>query len=943
MNTVQLPPQINGSWIWLNSLKDKSDTCLLFRKTFVCEEPTLETTLWISARNYYQVFINGTFVAFGPRGHYISGINYIDQHEINFAFEQGINTIIVVVYNNCSKKDNSTKNIYPGFWCQLSNEHEQFLKSDNSWDVLELNENTTPRPRVTPCGPFTQIARADLFPIASFTSEYTIDDSWQKPDLILPIGSEFAQLELHPLLPPAVGFEEITPEPEKKCKVTLFPAWTEVAFTNCVEYGKTYAAAAYVYREEKEDIKVCIYTDNEYKFFCNTQLIAQGASSNGLEPLTITLHNGWNRLLVIKKPELNSSGMLLVFPELTQEEIFISYDTVDIANEGWLTTGPLRLDLAHATASLRFENLANKQIYHTTLDKMFNYHHLLKFASLEDNLPSYNDDYFTLTEGEHVIFSLSCVQYGFLALEIAGNEGDILEINIGTSITDNSTLCSYNYALNTASLYCTSNNSSYFLSKTPDKCCFISLTARKCAKTIQIKELLFKDLVLPKYNEASFSCSNPKLNAIWDTGFNILKNIRTTVPLVDSGSSFNMYMLDSYIESLNSAIVFGDSTGITARFRQFTNAQLENGQIPALSFDNTHISQIHHLFFYPSWLNHNYRFTTNRVELERALPTLDLLLEFFETLLDNETGLLPNSSIVQNINSRIGSNKIHDTGFSTSINALFCRFLLSAVETYRMTDQLGKAKYCLKLTTNIASQIRLHLRNENTKLFKASTNASDENNFDFFSNFCAIYGGIFKLEYFDDFFHSFFNYDAPFDKTSESQTPYLNFLLLEMLFSLNQKEWALEYLEEYWYKRINPRLLAWKSSEDEMLISPIQRSNGSTVTPNIFLIQEVLGIRIGENVPPTVFFEPAYKSMNHAEGIVPIFGGKLKVKWAVTPENNLDVTFESTVKLKIMPELSKKVLLKTSFSFNDNVTILAPPDDNPLLDNEDDDIVYKQD
>jgi hypothetical protein len=299
--------------------------------------------------------------------------------------------------------------------------------------------------------------------------------------------------------------------------------------------------------------------------------------------------------------------------------------------------------------------------------------------------------------------------------------------------------------------------------------------------------------------------------------------------------------------------------------------------------------------------------------------------------------------MLQNLTSRIGNNKIHDTGFSTAVNALFCRFLLSSLETYRMTNQLGKAKYCMKLTTQLASQIRKYLRDEDTKLFKASTAPSDEQNFDFFSNFCAFYGGIFKLEYFDDFFYTYFNYDAPFDKTSQSQSPYLNFLLLETLFSLNQKEWALKYLEEYWYNRINNRLLAWESSSDDSLISPIQRSNGSTVSPNIFLIQEVLGIRIGENVPPTIFFEPAYRSMNHAEGIVPIFGGKLKVKWAVTPDNNLDVTFESSVKLKIMPELNKKVLLKTSFSYNDNITILAPPKDSASLEDEEDDIVYKQD
>jgi hypothetical protein len=79
------------------------------------------------------------------------------------------------------------------------------------------------------------------------------------------------------------------------------------------------------------------------------------------------------------------------------------------------------------------------------------------------------------------------------------------------------------------------------------------------------------------------------------------------------------------------------------------------------------------------------------VELERAIPSLDAVRSYLENLLD-ENGVL------QDLDKRFGIESLYPSeGLSTILNALFCRFMLSCNELYRMLGQNGTAKHCIKL------------------------------------------------------------------------------------------------------------------------------------------------------------------------------------------------------------------------------------------------------
>ena len=67
---------------------------ILYRKTFVIKNPFKSATLYISADDYYKLYINGRFVAQGPSPSYHFAYNY-NAVDISNYLKEGDNLIAV--------------------------------------------------------------------------------------------------------------------------------------------------------------------------------------------------------------------------------------------------------------------------------------------------------------------------------------------------------------------------------------------------------------------------------------------------------------------------------------------------------------------------------------------------------------------------------------------------------------------------------------------------------------------------------------------------------------------------------------------------------------------------------------------------------------------------------------------------------------------------------
>ena len=893
MSDVRLPLQIKGKWIWLKSQIRPDSTVLLFRKEFHCRSTGDETQLWISAQNHYQLFINGRYVGFGPRAHQDRGHCYIDQHDITYYLEQGVNIISVAVhYSTLFMEENFSET--PGFWCQADTERETLFASDNSWQMRLGNCFFGRRSRRYP--EYSMIQFQDNRHLPAEWLEICGDDvsGWQNPDYCLAIGGMAPALELHPLSP-----VNVAPEIHSFKFLTggklLLPSWSEV-FSNSTG-GVNCAATAYIFSEEPDERKLRLYADTPFKLYCDNRLVAEGPRADGTG-CSLILHTGWNQLLLFQTAMSFSKGLVMIADD--ERPIRIYQDMMEEAPSTWSVSRPLRLPLENATPPIAFEQLDSFSCKVTSAD-MADPGALLCNAKIEPVEVSTG----CLAEGEYMLAILPRNSYGVSSLEFECSEDDVIDITSGTKLNlDGSMLCVRD--LRRTNTMVAAEGVNKYLSYLPGDCKYLQIYVRKAKRPIQVEKLHFIELTRTENSEARFSCSDEEFNHFWQMGVEALARSAAFIARSGEISRYDCSIQEAYVKSLNMSAVHGDYDYSASRLRQFINLQQENGNIPLLSNSNDHRSQLEQLFFYPIWLSYNFRFSSNLVELERAIPSLDAVRSYLENLLD-ENGVL------QDLDKRFGIETLYPVeGLSTILNALFCRFMLSCNELYRLLGQNGTAKHCIKLAQKASTILKLNNFNEEKQLFADCQISNPDAKIDLLSNFCAMFGGILPLENFETFFYEFFNYDAPFEKSADARKPFFHFLFLEMLFALNQHEWAFRYLKEFWGSRLD---------KDSGF------SKSHFALPNVFLIREVLGVRIAEAGHSVIYFKPPWELMEWAQGEVPMAHGRLKIQWTRLHNGGLDVRLESTMALRVIPCLSHALLRDTTFHLSENITLLDPPDE----------------
>ena len=922
MNKVRLPAGICGSWIWL---KDhvRRDSFLLFRKEFNKDFSEEDVELWISANTAYQLFINARLVGFGPSGHSRADSCYIDQHSVGFFLEPGRNVIAVkAFYGTSCAGDHDDRP--PGFWCQMSAGSTHILCSDETWQVMAADFFSGRRPVIAPGEGMTQAFQSENCPMNWASISLKADSLWKTPDLITPLEKFPLRPELFPMPPPAISPENPDFIPVGHGRISGFPNWTGVRFRSALSpYGRdTYAAIGYIFSETAASVGVRLFSDDQFKLFCGTALVAQAAFENGSCVRTFQISPGWNRLLLFQAPCASSMGFMMIFSGEGAEKIKVRQDMLDSAEEGWCVAGPLRLSMEEATPSLRTDRL-RVDFCRCFINDVPCPEALIGSSVFQpsDDTPNCT----VLRNGEYGIWKLPRVSYGFLKLSLDSGIGDVIDVAVGTTRTP----CGFvgSNGRRTVGTLTGRGGRLTWVGFIPGDCLYTGIFIRSARGPVNVVSIEFKELSREIYREAAFRCSDDLLNRFWDTGYQTLRRSISMVPTADARISQDVFLVDAFLEAASASRLLGDNIYSASRLRQFLDSQLENGDIPAITHGRRRQPQLHHMLFLPRWIMHNYSFSESVVELERSLPALDFAREFFESMIDPVYGMLVFPGAWHNTSSRLSTLDFNSGKVSSCLNALFCRFLLSASDVYRISsNRKSDVVHCMRLAESIADEIRKRCRDPKTGLFYSwADDESSDKSFDCFTNFCTLYGGVMSPGDFENFFYEFFNYDPPFDKFG-SLTPYSSILFTELLFACGQRRWVYRYMRDYWEKRLAGDSAGWldRSGAD---ICKTAFSNGEVISPNVFLIREILGIRKGENGQSTLFFHPGMDFVENAEGSVPMSNGRLLVRWRRTADNGLDVFLDANVPVTIMPELSAARLKKTSFELSEQVTLLRPPDD----------------
>ncbi|MFA6713906.1 MAG: hypothetical protein WCS27_00920, partial [Victivallaceae bacterium] len=854
MDHGKLPEEIQGNWIWEKSLINMPNSSLLARKEFLLNCSHSIADFWISANCLYQLFVNERLVGFGPRANHSKYSNYVDEYDLSYYLQQGANVIAVVVSHTLPTK--SARNLKtPGFWCQLNLDHKPFLYTDKDWDVFPANHFMKPCALMSDKHGMTESIDCGAYPAAWMKSPVELDSRWEKPDYIIPVKRLRDNLEICPLTPNPIDeiyfFENIS-----KGSYGVNCAITHVNFNDLFSDPGIYAAVTFLFAEAEHELDLEVLGDAPYKLFCNKQLIKSKDSrhdklfSGEKNTITLNLKAGWNRLLVLQDVETPGSGVTFALPEVPADAMRLFQDTIEDAADCWNIAGPLRMPLSEATASISFERL-NSQSYEPTLKNVLDISIYLRHCDFKP--AGAGKTTAGIGEGEYILFKTQELKYGFLSLEINASQDDIVDISIGQYLDQNDFPLNADGIKNTHTILCHPGMNKFIKFK-PEEICYVMVSVRRAAGKVEVNDLILSEFSRIHHNHTSFECSDEELNEIWRVGRNAVQRAASFICQNEPSILNTCCLGDFYFQSCNLIAVFGDFHLSEVWLRNFGEAQYENGNIPAISFGEKVFSQISHLFLFPTWLLFHYRTSADDAFLRKMVQHLDLIFELFKSLTDENTGLFKDVNKHFKSSCRLDSFSGGEGGISTAINSLYCRFLLSAGEIYRALERPKDLFKCFKQASVINQELNASNWNVDKHLF-SSNELDKENCHDLFANFIAVYSGVAPNSEFENLFEEFFNLDLPFAKSPEqSDLPYFNFLFAETMFALGQTQWMLEYLKDYWMRRLDKKSSAWLVRPDAKEVATTDFFRGNTISPNIFLLREVAGVRVAEPGYTTIYF-----------------------------------------------------------------------------------------
>ena len=913
---MQLPERISGQWIFLERLKEKKKAVLLMRRQFHLEDDSHEESkLFISANTFYTLFVNGRLVGAGPRIHHTPGTSYIDVQDISLFLEPGNNMIAVCVSWNPDEERGDFSRT-PGMWCQLQQGSQTLLESDSQWQLLPLENSPLPRMKCVPGGRENGSADLNTFPLNWNLPDDGSDHPWEAPDMFLLPGSDGGRLELHPLFPAEVKSHEFEFTTTAAGKVAATPGFS--CFTAPAgQKGRICGAVSYIFSDEELTLRPRIYTHDAVRVFSGKRLVFQGKNACG-EEVELPLVKGWNRLLVFTPVKSSPASVMFLASEWPGELLPLS-DMLDSAALGWCVGSFDRIPFTECTPAVNVERLADLTGVPSGIKNIPGVRDWMENSQIA--LCACDDEEKTLGTSEMLLCELPEVHYGFVQAVFTASEGDIVDILIGGTPEEGTLLPARadGEEGNSFSFICREGENKIF-TPVPLDCSALLFSVRHAGDHVTLQQLDFDELSRTFNRECSFRCSDEMFNRFWECGCASLARSSALLQAPEGLPRCDAYLLDSFWESVNIAAVYGDDIYITARLRQFAGTQLENGALTSLSSGEGYDSALFHMFFFSNWILFNYRFTCNQVEMRNLIPKLDAVKNYLLSLLDESTNLLDLSLLPP-----VGENEkdpVARCRLPVVMNALFCRFMMSASEVYDLVERASEARECRRYLRSVSKSIADTFFDSETMLFSDSPRIpGGKLEFSLLGNFFPLLTGINTAECFENFVKTFFDFEKALPLTAEAESPYFHCLFTEMLFALGQKEWGFKYFRNYWEKRLDPDRKIWLDPFYS-LFNSTRFSGGTAIVPNVFLIREILGVRLAEPAHSVIYFDPAVELVDFAEAAIPTSLGRMHLKWEKLPDGGLEITIYSSHPVKVMPELSSELLKASTFRLSENVVLV---------------------
>jgi len=950
MTMNDLPEPLRGEWIWTRAAQSRLDAYVFFRREFILSQTPTTAELWISARTFFQLYVNGRHVAWGPPP-CPGRDSYVLHLDVSFLLQTGANVIAVLAHNTTVARY-AMRRSEPGLWCQLNIDGSPTLWTDRTWQVLDGECFQTNRPRRSRSLAFTEKVDMGTYPHGWTEPEYNAV-RWRHPDLQMSLVDTPGRLRSLPsgeISSGRVEFERLAIRGE--CRQVCAVSW--VSFQDSVESGGpgVYAAQTHIYAAREMDVDFELYCNDPYVLVVNGRRV----KSQGIVPLVagtpldqcrppcfgqceqvdadgeMNWRAGWNTIQFFTQCESGTAGATLVFPGLDANSIKFSREQRREGAGGWIIAGPLTAPLGAISSHVNLSGVPAGRFLPRVGEPVNEGAYLMSYAFQGESGGGAPPETIELRQGQYVILDLGRTLTGCPEFVIEGPDGAAVDVVCSEQLVDDQLAPCGEEGRNFTDSILLGPKSGRWRAVFPRGLRYLMLVARHVPErgvvTISDPAVLIREEHFGNVGE--FECSDRRLVHIWEVGRRTLQATLQGTFIDSPTRDFAQYITDAMIQSWAAYHVFGAFHTAQKSIAEFADAQYETGEMPAVAPSDVYLNMPDYALLWPVWLQRHYLYTGDIHFVQDMLPALRRLFSYFSHIAVTGRDILADLGPKYNAYCFLDHGEIDRRGIVTGLNALYCRALLAGSWLFAQLEDERAADIAKRRAARVAGQIRELCWDEERGLFVDGWHDGGMSEYySWQSNILAVYGGIARPEQVDRILEKVIRDDPPLEPLAAAETnnPYFQYFVLQVAFALERHEWAFKLIKWYWGAMLDQGATTWWELFDpgahEGPPPDVSCCHGYGASPNAFLITELVGVQPAAPGFTRVFFKPYLPGAEWVKACVPTPYGRISVEWGFRTTGELEVVLDANYPLEVVPVLDPSVAETAIFHISDDIAVLA--------------------
>ena len=415
---------------------------------------------------------------------------------------------------------------------------------------------------------------------------------------------------------------------------------------------------------------------------------------------------------------------------------------------------------------------------------------------------------------------------------------------------------------------------------------WLGLTLHGADQPVRLSAVRLHETGYPFPRAGSFTCSDPYLNAIWETG-------RRTVEACSQdhfedcpGRRQALGSADLRVMSLVAYYAFGDARLTAKCLRQMARLQNRHGLFPGEGPVNNDRVLPDFCLWWIITLGEYWRYTgDDQLAAELFAPAMQVLAAFEREV--DHVGLIGRCER-EAWTTFIDDADIRIEGHSLGLNILFKAAMDAAAELAAALSRPVESDRWAQLAAGLTENMRSHGFDPERGLFADTYSDGQQRGFSEQVNALAVVFGVASSD----------AREAPdimervltADDIPPTTTPFMNLTVAEALFSVGADEQAVELIRDYWGEMMargattfwerfdldSPRAVTPLRPDDPYRVS---RCHGWGAGPTYLLPRYILGVTPAAPGFAAVRVAPQPAGLTHASGTVPTPQGPVSVRW----------------------------------------------------------------